>query len=76
MVRRHLNLKQRELADRLDMDEGSLRRIESGRTNPTLRTLRAVAEALRIPLYVFFLPAPDFEAWFRAHESKLDKSPI
>ena len=36
-VRRQYKMSQRELSNRLDMDDGSLRRVESGRTNPTLK---------------------------------------
>jgi len=35
-IRKKKGLKQKELSDLLDMDDGSLRRIESGRTNPEL----------------------------------------
>ena len=38
----------KELSDLLDMDDGSLRRIESGRTNPTTTTLLKVAKAFEI----------------------------
>lgn len=47
---------QKELSDRLDMDDGSLRRIESGRTNPTLETINKIAHALDIPLWLLFVP--------------------
>ena len=35
-VRRQYKMSQRELSNRLDMDDGSLRIIESGRTNLSL----------------------------------------
>jgi len=38
-IRTRLNVSQKELSDRIDMDDGSLRRIEAGRTNPTLSTI-------------------------------------
>ena len=47
-ARKRMNMKQRELADLLDMDDGSLRRIESGRTNPTITTLKKIADKLEI----------------------------
>ncbi len=37
------------------MDDGSLRRIESGRTNPTIFTLVRIAKALEVPLVELFL---------------------
>lgn len=47
-IRQTKGIKQKELSDLLDMDDGSLRRIESGRTNPTTTTLLKVANALEI----------------------------
>ena len=47
-IRKKREIKQKELSDLLDMDDGSLRRIESGRTNPTTTTLLKVAKAFEI----------------------------
>ncbi len=47
-IRKSKSLKQNALADLLDMDDGSLRRIESGRTNPTLKIIYRVAKALNV----------------------------
>lgn len=41
-------MKQIELASEIGIDDSSLRRIESGRTNPTLKTLYKIAVALKI----------------------------
>ena len=56
-VRNERGIKQKELSDILDIDDGSLRRIESGRTNPTTMTLYNIAFALEIKLKDLF----DFE---------------
>lgn len=53
-IRKEKGLKQKELSDLLDMDDGSLRRIESGRTNPTTTTLLSVASALDISMAKLF----------------------
>lgn len=53
-IRKEKNLKQKELSDLLDMDDGSLRRIESGRTNPTTVTLLAIAKALNVRVVDLF----------------------
>lgn len=53
-IRKEKGLKQKELSDLLDMDDGSLRRIESGRTNPTTSTLLSVASALDISMAKLF----------------------
>lgn len=47
-LREQKGLKQKELAYRMDIDDGSLRRIESGRTNPTLKIIYRIAKALEI----------------------------
>jgi len=55
--RKERGIKQKELSDILDIDDGSLRRIESGRTNPTTMSLYNIASALEIELKDLF----DFE---------------
>lgn len=54
-IRKKKGLKQKELSDLLDMDDGSLRRIESGRTNPTTTTLLSLAIALDIDVSELFI---------------------
>lgn len=56
-IREEKKIKQKELSDLLDMDDGSLRRIESGRTNPTTTTLLSIAKALKVSVSELF----DFE---------------
>lgn len=53
-IRKEKGLSQRQLSDLLDMDDGSLRRIESGRTNPTTITLIRISEASGVSLAEFF----------------------
>ena len=45
-LRRERGLTVRELAERCEMERPNLSRIESGRTNPTLRTLCVICQAL------------------------------
>ncbi len=45
------NLTQVELSASIGIDDSSLRRIESGRTSPTLKTLYRIANALEIGVY-------------------------
>ncbi|MDB9821299.1 helix-turn-helix domain-containing protein [Flavobacteriaceae bacterium] len=63
-IRTRLNVSQKELSDRIDMDDGSLRRIEAGRTNPTLSTICCISLGLRIPIYLFFLPSDKLMDYF------------
>ncbi len=53
-IRQEKKIKQIELSDFLDMDDGSLRRIESGRTNPTTTTLLSIAKALKVSVADLF----------------------
>mgnify|MGYP005989090481 CR=1 FL=1 len=42
------SLKQIDLAIKLNIEDSSLRRLESGRTNPTVKTLLRIANALDV----------------------------
>ena len=53
-IREEKGIRQKELSDLLDMDDGSLRRIESGRTNPTTITLLDVSKALDVDISELF----------------------
>jgi transcriptional regulator with XRE-family HTH domain len=53
-IRKKNNLKQEGLSDILDIDDSSLRRIESGRTNPTTITLLRIANALEVNIKDLF----------------------
>jgi DNA-binding XRE family transcriptional regulator len=47
-------LTQVELAGRCDMEKSSVSRIESGKANPTVRSLFKIATALNAPVSGFF----------------------
>lgn len=49
--RKELGIKQIDLATMIGIEDSSLRRIESGRTNPTFKTLYRIAKALDIEVY-------------------------
>jgi len=53
-LREEQNIRQKQLADMLDMDDGSLRRIESGRANMRTTTLRKIANALDVEVSRLF----------------------
>ncbi len=48
------NIKQIDLAFKVGIEDSSLRRIESGRTNPTLKTLIRISIALEIDIKELF----------------------
>lgn len=45
-LRKRQNLTQLDLAARANMEESALQRVEAGRTNPTLKTLFKIVNAL------------------------------
>ncbi len=47
-IRKEQNLTQKELSYRLDIEDSALRRIEKGRTNPTILTLKSIATVLNV----------------------------
>ncbi|MCY1719240.1 helix-turn-helix transcriptional regulator [Prolixibacteraceae bacterium Z1-6] len=49
-LREEKGLRQIDLAIELNIDDSSLRRIESGRTNPTIITLKKIADVLKVNL--------------------------
>lgn len=53
-LRNDRGLRQVDLANKAEMDDGFLRRIESGRVNPTLKTLEKLANALEVEIFELF----------------------
>jgi len=53
-LRTSKNLKQIELAYLLDIEDSALRRIEKGKTNPTLKTLLRISKALKVDITELF----------------------
>lgn len=54
-VRAECDLTQKELAERCGMKQSALARIESGNANPTLKTLKQLAEGLGKQLRISFV---------------------
>lgn len=53
-LRKQKRIKQIDLAIMSNIDDGSLRRIEEGRTNPTIKTLTKIAKGLGVDVREFF----------------------
>ncbi len=53
-LRKDKGLKQIELAVKLGIEDSALRRIESGRTNPTTKTLLSIARELDVTIIDLF----------------------
>lgn len=49
-LRKKKKLKQIDLSVKLNIEDSALRRIESGRTNPTIKTLYSIAKELDVEL--------------------------
>lgn len=53
-LREERNLKQIDLAFKVNIEDSALRRIESGRTNPTIKSLLRIAKVLGVELDELF----------------------
>lgn len=53
-LRKEKGLKQIDLSVKLNIEDAALRRIESGRTNPTTKTLYKIALALEVEMSDLF----------------------
>ena len=53
-IRKEKGIKQVDLAFESELDDGSLRRIEDGRTNPTVKTLIKIANGLGVEVKDLF----------------------
>lgn len=54
-LRKQRGMKQVELAAKLNIEDSALRRIESGRTNPTTKTLYRIAKELDVDITKLFI---------------------
>lgn len=55
LLRKEAGLSQREFAEKLDMKQSNVARIESGSENPTLATLNKIAERFGKKLEISFV---------------------
>lgn len=49
-IRQKKGIRQIDLADYVNIDDSSLRRIETGKTNPTIKTLEKIARGLEVKI--------------------------
>ncbi len=54
-MRKHRRMTQQELSRRTRIAQGDISKIETGRANPSVRTLRRLADGLDCDLYVTFV---------------------
>ncbi len=54
-LREEKNLTMLDLSSRIPMESSSLRRIEKGRTNTSLKTIYKLAKALEVPMQELFM---------------------
>lgn len=71
-VREQAGLSQRELAKRVGVPNSSISLMESGKTNPSVGSLKRVLDGIPIDLSEFFSfePEPDRKVFFAAEELK------
>jgi transcriptional regulator with XRE-family HTH domain len=53
-IRRNKNITQNDLAIKCEFEKASMSRIESGKTNVTVLTLRKISQALEVEISEFF----------------------
>ncbi|MED9970663.1 MAG: helix-turn-helix transcriptional regulator [Ruminococcus sp.] len=56
-ARQEQNLTQQELADRTGIDRSDISKLENGSANPSLRTLKRLADGLGMQLQINFVHA-------------------
>lgn len=56
-ARKHSGLTQKELSERTGIAQSDISKLENGSANPSLRTLRRLAEGMGMKLKVEFLPS-------------------
>lgn len=61
-VRKARGLTQQEVADAAELADSAIRKYESGKIVPTVKTLRRIASALGVPLTVLIDGGPDEDA--------------
>lgn len=54
VLRKERRLTVQELAYRCDIERSNLSRLETGRSNPTIKTLCIICNALDVPLHTLF----------------------
>lgn len=54
----------KDIAEKCNISSSMLSQIEKGNANPSLNTLKFIAQALEVPLFKFFIEA-------ESHEKKL-----
>lgn len=57
-LREELGMSASQLAEAAGLSQSAISQIERGLVDPSLRTLRAIAETLNVPIFTFFLETP------------------
>lgn len=57
-LREELGMSSSQLAEAAGLSQSAISQIERGIVDPSLRTLRAIAETLNTPIFTFFLDTP------------------
>ena len=56
-ARKNAGMTQKELAERTGIAQGDISKLETGRANPSLKTLQRLAEGMGMRLKLEFIPA-------------------
>ncbi len=74
-VREELGMSSSQLAKAAGLSQSAISQIERGVVDPSLRTLRAIAETLDTPIFTFFLDAPSKEIIVRKERRRAFSPP-
>ena len=74
-VREELGMSSSKLAEKAGLSQSAISQIERGVVDPSLRTLRAIAETLNTPIFTFFLDAPSEEIIVRRNRRRTFSPP-
>lgn len=69
-LREEVGISQTELGYRCNYERSVINRIEMGRTNPTIFSLKRVADGLQIPLYKLFDASSYTESFSNSGDSE------
>ncbi|EHO18370.1 hypothetical protein HMPREF9466_02327 [Fusobacterium necrophorum subsp. funduliforme 1_1_36S] len=63
----------KEVASKCDISSSMLSQIEKGNANPSLNTIKAIAQALEVPLFTFFINSEETKYTFHIVKKKREK---
>lgn len=73
-MRRHAQLTQRELAERVGTSQSAIAKLEQGESNPTIGTIERCAEAAGFALRITLVPLPVADPVVERYKRDVDRT--